>query len=90
MNCGDPNDTNCAEVLQRMMFFIDNELADADSTQIKQHLDDCAPCLDEHEMERVVKAVVARSCSEHAPEELRQRVIFRIREVEIRLSDPMA
>ncbi|MDX6298340.1 MAG: hypothetical protein QOI51_2197, partial [Nocardioidaceae bacterium] len=27
----------CADVLRRMYFFIDNELADADSREIRQH-----------------------------------------------------
>jgi mycothiol system anti-sigma-R factor len=87
MSCGDPHDTNCADVLNKMMHFIDHELEDADSTVIQQHLDDCAPCLDEAQIELIMKAVVARSCSEHAPDDLRQRVLFRIREVQIRISD---
>jgi hypothetical protein len=34
-----------------------------------------------------VKAVVARSCSEPAPEELRRKVLFRIREVQVRITE---
>ena len=34
-----------------------------------------------------MKAVVARSCSEAAPEELRERVLFRIREVQVRITE---
>jgi len=83
MSCGDPHDTNCAEALARMVFFIDNELADADNATIQQHLDDCAPCVDVYALERAVKALVARSCAEHAPEELRQRVLMRIRSVQV-------
>jgi len=87
MSCGDPHDTECAEALARMVFFIDNELADADSSTIQQHLDECAPCVDVFVLERAVKALVARSCAEHAPEELRQRVLLRIREVQVRYTD---
>jgi len=75
----------CSEVLSRMYFFIDNELADADAREIQQHLADCAPCLREVDVERIVKALVARSCSEHAPVELRQRVMFSIRQVQLEL-----
>jgi hypothetical protein len=35
----------------------------------------------------VVKALVARSCSEHAPAELRQRVLSRIREIRVEIVD---
>jgi mycothiol system anti-sigma-R factor len=75
----------CADVLRRMYFFIDNELAAADSHQIQQHLDDCLPCLREVDVERIVKALIARSCTEHAPPELRQRVMFSIRQVQLEI-----
>jgi len=75
----------CSEVLSRMYFFIDHELADADSTQIQQHLDECGPCLREVGLERIVKALIARSCVEQAPVELRQRVMFSIRQVQLEI-----
>ena len=34
-----------------------------------------------------MKAIVARSCSEAAPVELRERVLLRIREVQVRITD---
>ena len=73
----------CAEVLARMVFFVDNELDDADCATIQQHLDDCAPCLADFDVERAVKALVARSCCETAPEELRERVRVSIRQVHV-------
>jgi mycothiol system anti-sigma-R factor len=76
----------CSEVLSRMYFFIDHELADADSEQIQQHLDDCGPCLREVGLERIVKALIARSCVEQAPVELRQRVMFSIRQVQLEIT----
>ena len=87
MSCGDVNKPECADALARLDFFIDNELAQADLAQIKQHLDDCAPCLQAHDVERIVKALVARSCTEHAPDTLRQRVLVRIREVQVTISE---
>jgi mycothiol system anti-sigma-R factor len=85
MSCGDPHDVNCAEALDRMIFFIDNELEQADLAQIQQHLEDCAPCLGEFDVERRVKEIVARSCSEHAPESLREKVVLHLREVQVSL-----
>ena len=88
-NCGDPYDAHCKEILDRVFFFIDNELEQADSQQIQQHLDDCGPCLEKYDLERTVKALVQRSCSEHAPETLRERVLLRIRQVQIDIyTDP--
>jgi len=82
---GKPHDTDCAEVLERVFFFIDNELEQADCAQIQHHLDECGPCLEKFDLERTVKALVARSCSEHAPESLRDKVLLRIRRVQVEI-----
>ena len=87
MSCGKPHDQDCSEVLERMFFFIDHELADADYTEIQQHLDECAPCLQKYDLERTVKALVARSCPEHAPESLRDRVLLSIRRVQVQITE---
>lgn len=73
----------CDDVLRRMDFFIDNELAAADADAIRSHLAECGPCLREVDIERLVKGLIARSCTEHAPMELRQRVMFSIRQVQV-------
>jgi mycothiol system anti-sigma-R factor len=87
MSCGNHHDVDCVEVLERMAFFLDHELAEADTERIQQHLDECGPCLSRLDMERVVKHVVARSCTEHAPEHLRESVLVRIREVRIQITE---
>ena len=86
MNCGDPSEANCQEILQRVYVFIDSELEDADQATIQRHIDACGPCLRAVDLERMVKALVARSCVERAPVELRQRVMFSIRQVQVELS----
>ena len=83
MSCGDMSKPECAEALERLEFFIDHELAQADTEQIRRHLEDCGPCLDVAALERAVKALVARSCTEHAPDALRERVRVHIREVHV-------
>ena len=45
------------------------------------------PCLHKYDLERTVKAVVARSCSESAPDTLRERVLFQIREVQVQITE---
>ncbi len=86
MSCGKHHDVDCDEILDRVYVFIDNELESADCAQIQAHLDECGPCLRAVDLERIVKALVARSCTERAPVELRQRVMFSIRQVQIELS----
>ena len=86
MSCGKPHETDCHEVLERVVFFIDNELAEADFQQIQRHLDESGPCLAKFDLERTVKALVARSCPEHAPESLREKVLLRIRQVQVEIN----
>ncbi len=86
MSCGNHHDKDCSEVLDRVFFFIDNELAGADQSEIAQHLDECGPCLAKYDLERTVKALVARSCSEPAPHGLRDKVLLRIRTVQVEIT----
>ena len=74
---------DCSEVIHQILVFIDNEMDQASSGENQQHLDECGPCLREYNLERTVKALVARSCKEAAPEQLREKVLMRIREVEV-------
>lgn len=84
MSCSESGETDCTRALERMVFFIDNELADADAATIQRHLDDCAPCVDVYALEHAVKALVARSCAERAPAQLRAKVMVQIRALEVR------
>ena len=85
MSSGGNEESNCDKLLNRVYFFIDNELDGADAEQIKQHIDECGPCLDEVALERLVKKLIARSCKERAPAELRQRIVFSIRQVQLQV-----
>jgi mycothiol system anti-sigma-R factor len=70
-------------VLERLYEFIDQELDEAYWAKLRHHLDECGPCLSRVDLERLVKTLVARSCCEQAPVELRQRVLFSIRQVQM-------
>ena len=87
MSCGKHHDKDCSEVLERVFFFIDNELPTADYSEIRQHLDECAPCLRKYDLERTVKMLVRRSCAEHAPPQLREKVLFRIQQVQVEITE---
>jgi mycothiol system anti-sigma-R factor len=83
----DPSFADCADFLERIVYFLDNELDEDDCSAVRLHLDSCNPCLEKYDLQRTVKAVVARSCSEVAPEELRQRVLLRIRQVQVEIRE---
>ncbi len=80
------HEPDCSQVIHQIFTFIDNEMDQADCAVIQKHLDDCGPCLAKYDLERTVKALVQRSCSEQAPNELREKVLIRIREVQVTLA----
>jgi mycothiol system anti-sigma-R factor len=84
-DCDDTDASDCSATLERLFLFIDNEMGQADSTEIRRHLDECSPCLAKYDLDCLVKALVARSCSEHAPEPLRQKVMLSIRRVQLEI-----
>jgi len=87
MSCGNHHDTDCREVLAKVYLYLDSEIDDHDCGAIKQHLDECGPCLRQYGLEQHVNAMVARTCgSEVAPESLKIRVLARIQQVRIEIS----
>jgi mycothiol system anti-sigma-R factor len=83
---GLPADQDCADFLEQIVYLLDDELDAADRAAVRVHLDSCNPCLEKYDLQRTVKAIVARSCTEVAPAELRDRVRLRIREVQVQIT----
>jgi mycothiol system anti-sigma-R factor len=83
MSCGNHHDTNCRDVLDRVYEYLDGELGAPDYAKIKQHLDECGPCLRQFDLDEAVKMLVRRSCSEAAPDQLRLKILTRITQVRV-------
>lgn len=82
MSCGDPHDTDCREVLDKVYAYLDGELPEGDTFDIRVHLDECSPCLKEYDLDKAVKALVARHCGcDPVPADLRAKVLDRIAQV---------
>ena len=82
MSCGDPHETDCRDVLAEVYLYLDLECADDRRELIRQHLDECSPCLREYGIEQEVKALVARCCgAETAPAGLRDRLRLKLTEL---------
>ena len=79
MSCGKPHETPCSEVLARVYSYLDGEIDDHGYGEIREHLDECGPCLREYGLEEVVKKLVHKCCGhETVPGELRTKVMTRI------------
>lgn len=74
----------CDDYLSRIYQLLDGELDDAGRAQLQAHLDECPPCLDEYELDRLLKALVQRSCAcEQAPDTLRTQILQTITSVQV-------
>jgi mycothiol system anti-sigma-R factor len=93
MSCGNPHEVPCTEVLALVYSYLDGEMEDTSCIEIREHLDECGPCLREYGLEEAVKRLVHKCCGHEAvPGELRAKVLTRIAEVraEIEISEVLA
>lgn len=91
MSCGTPHDVDCTEIIERVYVYLDGELSAEERQQIRVHLDECGPCLRRFGLEQEVKALVARCCrDDHAPSGLRERVLVRLRQVRVEISNELS
>jgi mycothiol system anti-sigma-R factor len=80
---GMASDETCVDFLERIVCLLDNELDASDVAEVRAHIEECAPCLQSYDLQRTVKALVARSCMEQAPDSLRQRVRVQIQQIQV-------
>ena len=74
----------CPGIQADLGAFLDGEVVLARSEEIRIHLADCPPCLAQVRVEATVRGLLRRSCAPPpAPEELRIRVVARIRQVRV-------
>jgi mycothiol system anti-sigma-R factor len=86
VSCGDPHETPCSEVLEAVYVYLDGEQDAHAHDKVRIHLDECSPCLRQYGLEQAVKTLVARCCGgDHAPDDLRSRVLTRIQQVRVEI-----
>ena len=80
--------TDCSETLHRVYEYLDGEMTPDDTHKIAQHLDECAPCLQQYNLDQALKALVKRSCAcEAAPVALRTQIMARITTIRLQVSE---
>lgn len=73
---------DCVEFVDRIVYLVDNELDESDVVAVRVHIEDCRPCHERYDVQRTVKAVVARSCGEQAPATLRAKIMVSMQQVD--------
>lgn len=73
-------DCGCEKARRDLEEYLRNEVCKTESSDIREHIENCASCQDEALFSRTLTEVVARACKEVAPEQLRDQVLARLRE----------
>jgi anti-sigma factor (TIGR02949 family) len=79
MTQADDEEFDCSRARLQLYEYLDGEMGSDDCTKIREHLTHCSPCLQEYDLDQMLKALVRRSCGcESAPTELRMQIMSRI------------
>ncbi len=70
---------DCSAVLADIFLLLDNECDRGAATRLRGHLEQCPSCLEHYAVQRELKELLRRKCSEAAPEGLRERLRVEIR-----------
>ncbi|HUZ44608.1 MAG TPA: mycothiol system anti-sigma-R factor [Acidimicrobiales bacterium] len=65
---------DCGQAIERLYYFLDGELTEDRRVEIRQHLDDCGPCLSAFDFEAELRVMISVRCRDEVPEALRARV----------------
>lgn len=71
---------DCTEALAEIYLLLDRECGPERDAELRRHLEDCPPCLEEYGIDEQLKQLFARKCGgDHAPAELKQKLRASIR-----------
>ncbi len=82
MSATEGKDCGCEVARRDLEEYLRNEICQGSQADIRAHLESCASCQDEERAARTLTEAVSRACQEAAPEDLRDRVLLRLRELQ--------
>jgi anti-sigma factor (TIGR02949 family) len=89
MTCEEHGGFDCSRARLQLYEYLDGEMGQDDCARIREHLASCGQCLQEYDLDQMLKAVVRRSCGcEVAPTELRTQIMARITTIRMTVEFP--
>ncbi|WP_199432448.1 mycothiol system anti-sigma-R factor [Qaidamihabitans albus] len=77
---GKDGKVHCEEALAEIYLLLDKECSPERDAELRKHIEDCPPCLEEYGIDEQLKQLLARKCGgEHAPADLKSRLRASIR-----------
>jgi len=78
---GASDKVRCEEALADIYLLLDRECSPERDAALRQHIDDCPPCLEEYGIDEHIKQLLHRKCGgDLAPDELKTRLRASIRQ----------
>jgi anti-sigma factor (TIGR02949 family) len=75
-------DCGCDKAKAELEEYLHRELSDDDFRDVSEHLANCEDCSAEHLVGVTLSEKMRRACRETAPDELRQQVLLKIRQLQ--------
>jgi anti-sigma factor (TIGR02949 family) len=75
-------DCGCDKAKAELEEYLHRELSDDDFRDVSEHLANCEDCSAEHLVGVTLTEKMRRACRETAPDELRQQVLLKIRQLQ--------
>ena len=74
MTSHEPDAIDCSHALMQAYQYLDGEMGPDDCAKIREHLAQCGPCMDEYDIDQMLKTQVSPPRgSESAPTQMRRR-----------------
>ena len=73
---------DCQDALRDLYGYLDGEITDERRARIREHVEDCGPCLNAFDFEVDLRQLVAKTCQTEAPSSLRDRVARAIHDLD--------
>ena len=75
------SEMNCEDTKRHVHEYLHSELNTDEIQLITAHLANCDSCEGDYDFENLFNSVIQRSCDEVPPQELGQRILSRIRDI---------
>jgi len=73
---------DCQETKRHVHEYLNNELSKEEMHEITAHLANCDSCEEDYDFEVMFNQVIVRACNEAPPQELADRLLAKIREIQ--------
>lgn len=76
------SEIDCQETKRHVHEYLHNELSSEEMAEITAHLANCDSCEGDYDFEVMFNQVIVRACDEAPPQELAERILGKIRQIQ--------